>query len=528
MSLIAQTISLFTFWVNQTAFALFLYLGVVLNIIPYFLSRRGYQKTAVTMLGVLAAVNIIVAAIQAGVEPLYYFVTVSVFVAYFASLRASIILTLLYSCALVFVMPSLLRLEPTAMVRGPLPFNLFCTFFMLLYFANWRNRETSKREALEQSEARYRIISELMTDYAFHYEYYPDGTRKLTWITEAFESVTGYTVSEFVQLDSTNQFFHPEDLERIAADRKQMMQGKRVKTQCRILRKDGSARWVDLYRVPTIDEKTGRLTGFYGLVNDIHERKLARERFNEDQIRRKQFNLLNKFISALSHDFRNRLAIIESNRYLIGKFVEPPLDTKVMPRLVNIQNSLVQIGEQLNNLSTLTSLTTPTLKRISLNRTCDLIVARFQQRAAQMGIILQFEQTDPLPRPTADEAQIERAIYHLIKNALAYTPSGGHVVVRTRHNQTSVIIEVQDTGEGITEDRLHDIFEPFARVDEARTVSSGGVGLGLTIVKMVAEMHEGSVEVESKVNQGSTFRMFLPLEPSFQLRSSTLDALKSS
>lgn len=528
MSLVAHTASLFTVWANKPVFAAVLYLAISLNIIPYFQSRRGRVGTAVTILGVLATTNIVGAAFQAGIEALYYFITVSVFVAYFASLRTSIILTTLYCLILLVVLPPLLQMDASVMLRGPVPFNLVCTLFMLLYFANWRGRETGKRQALEKNESRYRMISELMTDYAFHYDYHPDGTRELTWITEAFETVTGYTPGEFVQLESSDQFFHPEDLERVNIDRQRMMHGERVKTQCRIIRKDGSARWVDLYRVPIMDNSTGQMVGFYGLVNDIHGRKQARERHHEDQLRSKQFNLLNKFISALSHDFRNRLSIIESNRYLIGKLVESSADERVTQRLANIQNSLGQIGEQLNNLSALTSLKTPTLKRISLNRTCEMVVAHFQQRADQYGITLTFAQAETLPRLLADESQIERAIHHLLKNALSYTPMGGHVLVRTLSEPTSVIVEVEDTGQGITEDKLHDIFEPFARLDDARTASNGGVGLGLTIVKMIIDMHDGTIEVVSKVGFGSTFRLRLPLEASPQLRSSTLEALKSS
>ncbi|MDX2141436.1 MAG: ATP-binding protein [Chloroflexota bacterium] len=527
MSLVAHTISLFTVWADKPAFAAFLYLAISVNSIPYLQSRRGRVNTAVTILGVLATANIVGAAFQAGIESLYYFITVSIFVAYFASLRTAIILTVLYCLILVVVLPPLLQVESSVMLRGPVPFNLVCTLFTLLFFANWRSRETAKRQALEKSEARYRMISELMTDYAFYYNYHPDGTRELTWITEALETVTGYTPEEFAQLESSDKFFHPDDLERVSTDRQRMVHGERVKTQCRIIRKDGSARWVDIYRVPVMDYSSGRIVGFYGLVNDIHERKQARERLHDAQLRSKQFNLLNRFISALSHDFRNRLSIIESNRYLIGKLVESPVHEQVTRRLVNIQTSLGQIGEQLNNLSTLTSLTTPALKRISFNRTCELAVARFKQRADQAGITLEFVQADALPRLMADETQIEHAVYHLLNNALTYTPVGGQIVVRTLSEPMSVILEVEDTGQGITEDKLHDIFEPFARLDDARTASSGGVGLGLTIVKMIAEMHEGSVEVVSKVGSGSTFRLRLPLEASPQLRSSTLETLKS-
>jgi two-component system sensor histidine kinase BaeS len=102
---------------------------------------------------------------------------------------------------------------------------------------------------------------------------------------------------------------------------------------------------------------------------------------------------------------------------------------------------------------------------------------------------------------------------HLILNGLNHTPEGGSVTVHTRANDTSIIIEVRDTGEGIAALDLPHIFDRFYRADRARAADSGGAGLGLTIARKIVEAHSGTIEAESELGQGSIFRVCIPQIP---------------
>jgi signal transduction histidine kinase len=114
----------------------------------------------------------------------------------------------------------------------------------------------------------------------------------------------------------------------------------------------------------------------------------------------------------------------------------------------------------------------------------------------------------------ADIGEIQRAVNQLLTNALNYTPEGGKVNVRTYQANKMVSVEIRDSGIGIDAADIDNIFDVFYRADPSRSLESGGVGLGLSMVKMIAEAHNGTVSVTSAPGQGSTFTFSLPAVPS--------------
>jgi len=109
-----------------------------------------------------------------------------------------------------------------------------------------------------------------------------------------------------------------------------------------------------------------------------------------------------------------------------------------------------------------------------------------------------------------DALQLGRAIENLVSNAIKYTPDGGRVVVSGYSQGDRAVIEVQDTGLGIPEEALPNLFTPFERVKNPEHLQREGTGLGLSIVKAIVERHSGEIEVESVLQEGSTFRIKLP------------------
>jgi signal transduction histidine kinase len=115
---------------------------------------------------------------------------------------------------------------------------------------------------------------------------------------------------------------------------------------------------------------------------------------------------------------------------------------------------------------------------------------------------------------SADPVALEQIVFNLVENALRYTPPGESARVRVASGDETVTVEVADHGGGIAPEHLPRLFERFYRVDEARSREFGGAGLGLSIVKTLAEAHGGQVEVRSILGQGSTFTVSLPKSPS--------------
>jgi two-component system phosphate regulon sensor histidine kinase PhoR len=105
---------------------------------------------------------------------------------------------------------------------------------------------------------------------------------------------------------------------------------------------------------------------------------------------------------------------------------------------------------------------------------------------------------------------LEQAVVNLVDNAIKYSPEGSVVEVALAEAADEIVISVRDQGSGVPREHLPRLFERFYRVDKARSRDLGGTGLGLAIVKHIAQAHGGRVSVDSRVGQGSTFRIHLP------------------
>ena len=136
---------------------------------------------------------------------------------------------------------------------------------------------------------------------------------------------------------------------------------------------------------------------------------------------------------------------------------------------------------------------------------------RLQPQFGDKGILLTLDIPSSLPRVRVDTARMTQVFLNLLGNALQYTPAGGDVTVRARSDTRRVIIAVQDTGIGLSDEQIKHIFERFYRVDESRARAGGGSGIGLTISKYLVEAHNGQISVTSPgPDNGSTFTITLP------------------
>lgn len=381
---------------------------------------------------------------------------------------------------------------------------------------NITERKQAER-ALKDSEERYRLISELISDYAYYYRFNPDGSKTREWITGAsYMRVTGYTPDELTG-EQFSRRIHEDDRERLLRDRQTVNQGEPSHGEYRLLTKDGSVRWLSMDRYPVWDETHTRLVGYYGVAQDITERKQA----EADQVRltleHEQLTMVNQFVQAVSHDFRTLLSTIETSRYLIERRLEDATRVPVQEKLDMIHNAVSHLTEQLESLHMVSTLGQPSLSLADLNELIERLVRQHELKARQKRIQIRFSR-DPLLTPfMLDVAKMEQAIGHLLNNAFTFTGEGGLIEVTTRVDiDQSVVIEVRDNGAGIEPDVLPRVFEPFFRGDASRPVRSGGVGLGLTIVKMIVDTHHGGIQVDSELGKGTGFCIRLPMTQAAQ------------
>jgi len=365
--------------------------------------------------------------------------------------------------------------------------------------------------ALKQSEERYRLISEMISDYAYFYRLEPDGRRVREWITGSFTRVTGYAPDE-IPGDDVSTLIAPEHHEQLRLDRELVSQGEIADSEYRIITKSGESRWLLTRRLPIYDEDLKQVIGYYGVSQDITERKLAEAQKLKLALEQDRSRLVGQFVLAISHDFRTSLATIETSRYLAERVLKNKGDNPVQSKLDTIERAVMHMGKQLENLHMVSSLTDSRPTRCDLNRLLSMLVNEQTGRAEYKQLRLIFSPSEDDARVMVDEEKFRLALQHLLTNAMSHTQPGGQIEIRTFVTPQGMLIEVEDNGRGIEPDDLPHVFDLFYRGDDARNQEWGGVGLGLTIVKMIVESHDGRVSVRSTPGTGSTFSILLPHE----------------
>ena len=138
-------------------------------------------------------------------------------------------------------------------------------------------------------------------------------------------------------------------------------------------------------------------------------------------------------------------------------------------------------------------------------------VSAFQAQAASKGVSLSLDLGSKLPPVNIDSQRMAQVLYNLLDNAMAHTESGDAITISALQKENWVEVAVTDTGEGIPDEDLPDIFERFYRVDKSRARATGGSGLGLTIAKGLVEAHGGEIKARSEPGKGSRFSFTIPI-----------------
>ena len=224
-----------------------------------------------------------------------------------------------------------------------------------------------------------------------------------------------------------------------------------------------------------------------------------------------------RFMLTMVHILRAPVAVLQNSLQLIRKGYVPPEEQPTL-----LERADLRAGELLTILDDLLLLAylkegvgLTRAAKVSVADMLAVTLATLKGQADQQGVTVTVEVTDQ-PRVLANSDHIKALWTHLLSNAIRYTPKGGQVTVSLRADRERglAIGAVSDTGIGVAADDIPRIFEEFFRTEEAKAMQETGTGLGLPIVQQVVEKYGGTIEVESVVGQGSTFRFTLPLSGS--------------
>ncbi|KAB8316921.1 response regulator [Tolypothrix campylonemoides VB511288] len=415
------------------------------------------------------------------------------------------------------------------------------------------NKELRKREEMFRSLSACSPVGIFLTD----------TLGKCTYINPRYQAISEMTLEESLG-DGWTQGIHPEDRGRVIADWYAVSaEGQEYTREFRILTPTGIERWVHMSSSPMLSDK-GEVIGYVGTIEDITERKQAQEEhinFIREQTARQEAETANRlkdeFLATLSHELRTPLTSILGwarllrQRKLDEKAVERALET--MERNANLQAQLIDDildvsriirGKLHLNLCpvNLTSLVPTVLDSVRLeaqtkNIQLEFLIESSNTRDKQTTGHTQEDTLNSGFVVFADPNRLQQILWNLLNNALKFTPEGGKVEVRlsisssessfeqlstqqpqlsewqpSQRKSSSVLLQVSDTGSGISPDFLPHVFDRFRQADGSITRNQGGLGLGLAIVRYLVEMHGGTVDAQSPgVGQGATFTVRLPL-----------------
>jgi PAS domain S-box-containing protein len=367
----------------------------------------------------------------------------------------------------------------------------------------WNAVERLRGEAARRaSEERYRgIVNQTLAGIAE-----VDLGGRFVMVNDRFCRITGYSRAELMER-RMQDITHPEDLPgNLALFGRLLSNGTPFELEKRYLRPDGSVVWVH-NTVSVIRGSGGEPQSVIAVTIDITERRKA-EAALLDAARRKD-----QFLAMLAHELRNPLAPIRNAAQVLKAVgVDDPSGDWAREVIERQVQHLTRLVDDLLDVSRITSgkvvlqrepLDVATIVSRAIETTRPLIDARRHQLVAILP-----------PAPLEVEGDLTRLVQvvaNLLNNAAKYTDEGGRLSIEVTRQGAAVVISVRDNGLGISADLLPHIFDLFTQADRSLDRSQGGLGIGLTLVRQLVEMHGGSVEAKSDgPRRGSQFIVSLP------------------
>jgi two-component system phosphate regulon sensor histidine kinase PhoR len=234
----------------------------------------------------------------------------------------------------------------------------------------------------------------------------------------------------------------------------------------------------------------------------------------------------NDVISLVSHEMRTPLTAIQGMTELLADYDVGPERRREMNLAINdeVKRLARMISEYLDITRLESGVTVLRPSPLHLDTLIERVLVMLDPVAGQRGIRLVRNFAAGLPALVGDADLLARAVENLVSNAIKYSPGGTDVTISASNDDSAFSIQVADQGYGIPEAGLARIFEKFYRVPRIQDADVPGTGLGLSLVREIAELHGGSVTVRSEVNAGSTFTLRLPLAETAPATEVTLDS----
>ncbi|MFB2973847.1 PAS domain S-box protein [Aerosakkonema sp. BLCC-F183] len=303
---------------------------------------------------------------------------------------------------------------------------------------------------------------------------------------------------------------------------------------------NGKSLWIRTNKVP-LTNSVGEIIGVLGSYEDITDRKLAEEKLrhtNEELMLAnvelaRATRLKDEFLANMSHELRTPLNVILGMAEGLQDSVFGEMDERQKKSLATIESSGRHLLELINDILDLSKIEAGKLELeisdVTIKELCEASVVFVKHLAFKKGIHFHTNIPENLGSIEADERRLRQALINLLSNAIKFTAEGGSVTLEVRLENAIETPELQeiitssipkssyhlcfaviDTGIGIAPENLGKLFQAFVQIDSSLSRRYSGTGLGLALVKQIANLHGGTVSVSSEVGRGSCFTIRIP------------------
>ena len=372
-------------------------------------------------------------------------------------------------------------------------------------------RDVSETRAAEE---RFRLLVESVQDYAI-FMLDPNGTI-VSWNIGA-QRLKGYTSDEIIG-QHFSIFYNEEDRNDGKPARELVIaraEGKYEEEGLRV-RKDGTTFWANVL-ITALRDASGTLRGFAKVTRDVTDRK------NTEMELRRAFDELeqasrvkDEFLTTVSHELRTPMTSIVGWAALLTTSVDDPQSVRQGVRAIldSAQLQAKLIDDLIDVAWSLTGKLTVDVRAIDFAEVVLRTIEAARPVAASKRIRLDLTLPPAPAIVNADRNRLQQVVWNLLSNALKFTPAGGSIEISITTDSQAAELRVTDTGRGLDEEALRNIFRRFWQGESTSTRSAGGMGIGLALARHLVELHGGVIGAESPgIGKGSTFRVTLPLAP---------------
>jgi len=378
---------------------------------------------------------------------------------------------------------------------------------------------TEKKEfeqMLSETNERYKMISEMITDYVYLVKGYPGDKIDVLWLLGGFEKITGYKLNHYKEAYETIlKIIHPEDFKKFNEDYIPRLRNlEEIKAEYRIMSKSGETRWILDHIKPFVKPDEPDVIYQIGAVTDITEKKKYENEILESREKLKEIiDQKDRLFSIIAHDLKGPISAFVGMSKMFSENLNELTLTELQEYTENMHKSASHILELLENLLEWSRVQRGKKQfnperlniRLVLKNVADLLINSYKLKEVALNLEIEND-----AYVFADLQMLNTIFRNLISNALKFSFRGEKVEVRLSEFENKYIVSIKDYGIGMDDELKSKLFNPTEKVSRTGTEEESSTGLGLLLCKEFIDYHKGRIWVESQPNLGSTF--FVELE----------------